>query len=297
MRYEIIEMKISSGTSEWCIGGDFNPVKNGDERSSVSYRSGKKEMEEFLDFIDKLDLEELSDIGSKFNWNIIRMEAGQHDILKHCPVWLKCDIIYWRLKPFRLIHGWFEHKEFRMFIEKEYGNFQVKGKKAFILKEKLKLLKVRLRWWNLEVYGWMDLQLEKVVQKINHLEDKWPKGIVTNYVEELKLQKMLSNSFWDLLLRRESFLRQKTIVKWIKEGDMNSIFFHKGMRAHNNKQNILHIDTDDGIIEGVLEIKDCINFFSEKSYKEVLVNKPLLLGIQFKQLSEKIILFWRNPFL
>ncbi|KAI5388894.1 hypothetical protein KIW84_074523 [Lathyrus oleraceus] len=69
-------MKISLGTGEWCIGGDFNPVKNGDERSSVSYRSGKKEMEEFLDFIDKLDLEELSDIGSKFNWNIIRMEAG-----------------------------------------------------------------------------------------------------------------------------------------------------------------------------------------------------------------------------
>ncbi|CAK8564913.1 unnamed protein product [Lathyrus sativus] len=99
-------------------------------------------MEEFLDFIEKLDLEELLVIGSKFtwrksdgsvcsrldrilissglvnSWNIIGVEIGHRDISDHCLVWLKCDFIDWGPKPFRFIPGWFEHKEFKSFIEK-----------------------------------------------------------------------------------------------------------------------------------------------------------------------------------
>lgn len=45
----------------------------------------------------------------------------------------------------------------------------------------------------------------------------------------------MNNSFWNLLLRRGSLLKQK----WIKESDMNSRFFHRIMKARNTKKNII----------------------------------------------------------
>lgn len=52
-------------------------------------------------------------------WNILGLEAGQRDVSNHCPVWLKCEIKDWGPKPFRFIHGWFDHKDFLEFIENE----------------------------------------------------------------------------------------------------------------------------------------------------------------------------------
>lgn len=68
------------------------------------------------------------------------------------------------------------------------------------------MLKVRLRWWNKEIYGWVDLHLEKAFWDLNLIKDKWTKGGGFNYLEDLEKRKSLSNSFWSLLLRRESIL-------------------------------------------------------------------------------------------
>ncbi|KAI5413752.1 hypothetical protein KIW84_058053 [Lathyrus oleraceus] len=49
------------------------------------------------------------------------MYEGQRDVSNHCPVWLKCEIKDWGPKPFRFIHGWFDHKDFLEFVENEWG--------------------------------------------------------------------------------------------------------------------------------------------------------------------------------
>ncbi|GAU17608.1 hypothetical protein TSUD_341520 [Trifolium subterraneum] len=44
------------------------------------------------------------------------------------------------------------------------------GKKAYVVKEKLKMLKESLKTWNTEVFGILDLNIEKIVQDLNNVE-------------------------------------------------------------------------------------------------------------------------------
>ncbi|KAI5387661.1 hypothetical protein KIW84_073663 [Lathyrus oleraceus] len=43
----------------------------------------------------------------------------------------------------------------------------VAGSQAFVIKEKLKRLKDILRWLNREIFGWIDLEIEKYVVELN----------------------------------------------------------------------------------------------------------------------------------
>lgn len=54
-----------------------------------------------------------------------------------------------------------------MFIEKEWENLRIKGRSDFVLKEKLKLLKISLRRWDLEVFGRVNLLVDDNVSEIN----------------------------------------------------------------------------------------------------------------------------------
>lgn len=50
-----------------------------------------------------------------------------------------------------MINGWLHHADFKAFVSEWWGKFNVQGMKAFVVKEKLKLLKEKLRVWNKEV--------------------------------------------------------------------------------------------------------------------------------------------------
>ena len=47
---------------------------------------------------------------------------------------------------------------------------EVKGKAAFVLKEKLKILKGNLRSWNINVFDILDLEVEGTFKEINGLQ-------------------------------------------------------------------------------------------------------------------------------
>lgn len=59
----------------------------------------------------------------------------------------------------------------------------VSGKCDFILKEKLYFLKGGLRWWNCEIFGWLDLQVENFVNDLNHLDKE-----LTNIMGDVNLE-------------------------------------------------------------------------------------------------------------
>lgn len=150
--------------------GDFNAVKNVTEKfGKVAYRMNM-EMVEFIDFIDHMDLIDMSTIGntlywsnavggiaSRINrllvlegpieaWNIVGQEIGARDISNHRPVWTKSSNLNWGLKPFKVIRGWLTHDKFIDFVKSEWDSLNIAGKKAYIIKEKFKLLRERIRW-------------------------------------------------------------------------------------------------------------------------------------------------------
>lgn len=44
----------------------------------------------------------------------------------------------------------------------------------------------------------------------------------------------------------KAFLRQKSRVKWLKEGDQNTTYFHRMVKGHTAKQRISCLSCDDG---------------------------------------------------
>lgn len=57
------------------------------------------------------------------------------------------------------------------FVEKAWKDIVVEGMSDFVLKEKFRLLKERLKWWNKEVFGRVDLEVEKEVRLVNKGDD------------------------------------------------------------------------------------------------------------------------------
>lgn len=76
----------------------------------------------------------------------------------------------WVSKPFRVLNCWFGNKEFVKFVKKSWEDFMVTSISDYVLKEKLKLLKIYLKKWNAEVLGRLNLEVEECVEEINRVD-------------------------------------------------------------------------------------------------------------------------------
>lgn len=173
----MVELKRSRINVEWCLGGDFDVVCNREERlgGGVSYNS--RDMEEFKNFIEEMDVIDIPSVGGKFTWykdngkamirldivflssnmieiwNVLHQRICEREVSDHTPLWLKCGVLDWGPKLFRFNNAWLKHEDFRKFNMEEWANLEVAGRGDFVLIEKIKELKSGLRVWNPEVFG------------------------------------------------------------------------------------------------------------------------------------------------
>lgn len=62
----------------------------------------------------------------------------------------------------------------------------------YVFKEKLKMLREKLRVWNKEVFGFLDLNIKNIVNKINALDEL----VGGSNCQEVERRKELSSLFW-----------------------------------------------------------------------------------------------------
>ncbi|MCH91477.1 LINE-1 reverse transcriptase like, partial [Trifolium medium] len=67
------------------------------------------------------------------------------DVSDHCPLILKPSNNDWGPKPFRFNNYWLLHKNFKKVVEDGWKEQQVSGWMGFVLKEKLRGLKIKLK--------------------------------------------------------------------------------------------------------------------------------------------------------
>src|SRR4051812_17809670 len=144
-------------------------------------------MEDFREFIASMGVVDVPCVGGRFTWfkdngkamsridrflvsrnlidkwGVVDQRIGTREVSDHVPISLVCGSVDWGPKPFIFNNTWFTHKDFLNFVHEEWSKMIVKGRGDFVLFEKLKGLKERLKWWNREIFGWVDLKVSEEV--------------------------------------------------------------------------------------------------------------------------------------
>jgi hypothetical protein len=167
-------------------------------------------------------------------------------------------------------------------VKDTWESMDIQGKKAFIIKEKLKRLKESLKVWNKEVFGIVDLNIDKTVRDLNELEEQIANGgidpTIINSKEKVK-------QLWEQIHSKESILRQKSRTRWLQDGDSNTRYFHASIKGRRHRNQITMQKRGNDWIEGVDAVKKEAKDHFSKHFLEDWKSRPFLQGLNFNSLS------------
>lgn len=66
------------------------------------------------------------------------------------------------------------------------------------------------------------------------------------------------------------------MATWIKEGDLNIMYFHAMLKYRLRKNNFLGVNSSEGRIESVEEVKEEVRKLFKDRFTEVSWNRPFL---------------------
>lgn len=306
--WDVLKMSRNGFAGDlWCVIGYFNSVKCSSERRGVGQNLQVSEMVKFQEFIEDMNLIDLPVLGRRFTWfkpddsvvsridrflvydgwiNFWKLAAqwvGDKDVSDHCPIMLKGDSCNWGPKSFRFNNRFLKHSDFRSFVENTWANCYVQGRSIYCFKEKLKKLKEGIKVWNIEVFGNLDVKIKELTADLKEYDT-----LACNtslFVEEVDKIREITNEQWKVQGMKDNLMHQKARLRWIKEGDSNSAYFHSCVNYQRRRNNFVAIESGGSWVEGVLNVKQAVMSHFQVLYAEQSYPRPLLDGLQFNCLS------------
>jgi hypothetical protein len=301
----------------WCLGGDFNVVRFPTERLGAElFTPG---MHDFSDFISSCGLMDISLEGGSFAWSNNRDSAAMSRLDRflysadwedfypnitqrrlprllsdHSPILLECGEFVRGRRPFRFENMWLKAEGFVDQVKGWWESYQFSGTLNFILAHKLKALKSDLKKWNEEVFGNVGQHKHNLMRELNEF-DLLAEGRQLTAEERLGRTKLATDLEKAILLDEISW-RQKSRALWLREGDKNTIFFHRLANSHRRNNSISSL-----LIEGELStdlevISNCITQFYTNLFLEGEGWLPLLDGLEFSNISSVDAVWLDRPF-
>lgn len=160
---------LSTSSKLFCLMGDFNSVRNEEERRGCTVH--KRRAADFNAFIKATDLQELHKGGRRFTWvgqgglklskldrfllsrelldlwTDLAVVALERCFTDHCPIILKTSNANFGPIPFRFFNQWIDKEGFKDMVAESWNTELCTGSASFSLKEKLKALKKTIKVW------------------------------------------------------------------------------------------------------------------------------------------------------
>jgi hypothetical protein len=172
--------------------------------------------------------------------------------------------------PFRFNPLWVKEPEFLNLVLNSWKT-PVKGSPFFIWEEKLRRLKVVLKYWAKSLPS--PSQERRKAQDIlaqHHAQSE----DVEITKEVLDKEAELQQSFHKACLLEEEHWRQKSRSLWLKAGDRNTTFFHKQAQARKSYNSIAEIKDGNSTYKDFESIKKAAFNHFQNLYREEGVTDP-----------------------
>ncbi|RVX08311.1 hypothetical protein CK203_017644 [Vitis vinifera] len=130
---------------------------------------------------------------------------------------------------------------------------------------RLQYVKAKLKEWNKFSFGELNEKKKSILNDLANFDAIEQAGGLTSKL--LSQRASRKGEIEELILREEIHWRQKARVKWVKEGDCNSKFFHKVANGRRNRKYIKELENERGLVlKNVESITEEILLYFEKLY-------------------------------
>jgi hypothetical protein len=144
---------------------------------------------------------------------------------------------------------------------------------GFVLREKLKLIKLALKEWHRKHSSNLPARITSLKDRIEAFEIKAETSALME--EEIEEMHGFSEELFSLSRIPASICWQQSRLQWLREGDANSKFFHKIM-SHRSRQNAIPFFLVNGVlVEGVENVQAAVYDHFSSHYQAHRVNRQV----------------------
>lgn len=229
----------------WLVLGDFNAIKDPSDRVGGT-EDWLPCFDEFGQCLEQAELEDLRFVGFRYTWttssgpsrkarkidrvlvnakwslDLSYSEASflAPGISDHSPMVVKVLNPTHRRKPFKFFDFWMKHPEFNEIVSQVW-DAPGSGVPMYRLVSKLKALKCRLKQLNRDSFSNISA---RTLEARKMMEATQAELQLNPFSPDLaEVEKNQRCMFTELRSSEESFFRQKSRVRWLREGDRNTI--------------------------------------------------------------------------
>ncbi|GKC98109.1 RNA-directed DNA polymerase, eukaryota [Tanacetum coccineum] len=177
-----LEELINSNDGAWCLLGDFNEVRNLDDRLNTQFHA--RDSDEFNTFIANTRMVEVPMGGRRFTrvredgmkfskldrfliseefkqmWGNLAAVALDRKLSDHCPIVLKYIDVDFGPRPFRSLDMWLNELDIEQVVAEAWAKPVRVNRQDCIVRGKFKNVKMALKRWSKARLGAMDNQIE-----------------------------------------------------------------------------------------------------------------------------------------
>jgi len=264
---DLIQTSGILSSTPWIVARDFNAIRDPSDRIGSS-NAWIPTFDEFRDCLVQVDLDDLRYIGYRYTWatssginrkqrKIDRVLVNAYwnsefsfseasfiapGISDHSPMVIKIMPVPKSSKPFKFFNFWMTHPDFSRMVSEAWES-PFHGTPMFTLCAKLRLLKCKLKQLNKESFSDLSMRTAEARRALQATQDAMqvdPRNSILAETEKQQIQ-----VFADLRLQEKSFYRQKSRVRWLKDGDLNTKFFHQVVNKRHLQNRIILVTNED----------------------------------------------------
>jgi hypothetical protein len=262
---------VSNGAQgAWMITGDFNCPLEQDDRIGMTVQSN--EMVDFFDCVSFCHMADLKQTGCRYTWT--NKQDGEarvfsqidrclvnddwvskqplsfvnylpEGLLDHSPGLIQFTSSHWGgRKYFKYFDMWGNHPRF-LHIIKDIWDHPIQGTPMYKVVKKLKLLKSKLKALNKQEYSNIEERYYAAKEDFENCQSQMHLQPLNQSL--IMEERNASDIFLQAKKDYQSFLSQKAKVKWLKEGDENTQFFHSSVKVRQFHNRVLAIQNQEGV--------------------------------------------------